>query len=761
MFTPVKVQNFAQFENEYGSTTSGELADQVRQFFINGGATAYVCRVAHNADKAAITLKAEDGTSVLKLVARDPGELGNAIRARVDYDTADPERTFNLTLFRRVQKPDGTFGEDESEALSNLSMNPTSPDYVVTRVAAASALVSAEVIGAPGTKAGVSIAGYVLPKTEATVKTEIDALMAGGKNSIRIAIGDHPPVPVILQTTAGIVAPNEQNKIATRWTGDINGALAANSILDQVTVAITAATLAGGGIEDLRLLQITCATAAVRVLPANAADLTAGIGLGVGAGGIEGDTYGDRRPAPSGYVARNGSSADTWKALRSFCAQKRDKLTDFTLTDDSGDPAHTGVATIALVGGNVAMVDATTLSLANARGALDVVAKAINDNCNKRWAVKRMGNRLVLTPLYGSDNTGVAAGVALTTATVDLAAAGLPFANAGTPKNVAAYSVGKPGGVAGLGTFQDAATAVLGTNGTLPEVADYDDAFEAIEQNVDLFNLMVLPRADGQDETKRQPLWGSASAFCAKKRAFLIVDPPESWTTVDLAEAKVNDLRIGIETRNSAAYWPRLKIDDGSKTGKSIDPAGSIAGLMARIDANRGVWKAPAGLEATVRGVTGVDRRLTDPENGSINPKALNALRVFPAGVVAWGARTLVGFDGSGNIDDKYVPVRRTMLFIEESLYRGLAFAVFEPNDEQLWSQIRLAAGSFMNGLFRQGAFAGSKSSDAYKVFCDATTTTATDINLGIVNVVVAFAPLKPAEFVILTVKQLAGQVQV
>ena len=182
---------------------------------------------------------------------------------------------------------------------------------------------------------------------------------------------------------------------------------------------------------------------------------------------------------------------------------------------------------------------------------------------------------------------------------------------------------------------------------------------------------------------------------------------------------------------------------------------------MARIDANRGVWKAPAGLEATVRGVTGVDRRLTDPENGSINPKALNALRVFPAGVVAWGARTLVGFDGSGNIDDKYVPVRRTMLFIEESLYRGLAFAVFEPNDEQLWSQIRLAAGSFMNGLFRQGAFAGSKSSDAYKVFCDATTTTATDINLGIVNVVVAFAPLKPAEFVILTVKQLAGQVQV
>jgi phage tail sheath protein FI len=128
---------------------------------------------------------------------------------------------------------------------------------------------------------------------------------------------------------------------------------------------------------------------------------------------------------------------------------------------------------------------------------------------------------------------------------------------------------------------------------------------------------------------------------------------------------------------------------------------------------------------------------------------------------VLWGARTLVGFDGSGNIDDKYIPVRRTMLMIEESLYRGLHFAVFEPNDEPLWAQIRLAAGSFMNGLFRQGAFAGSKSSDAYFVMCDSSTTTPNDINLGIVNVIVGFAPLKPAEFVVITVKQIAGQAQV
>ena len=192
-----------------------------------------------------------------------------------------------------------------------------------------------------------------------------------------------------------------------------------------------------------------------------------------------------------------------------------------------------------------------------------------------------------------------------------------------------------------------------------------------------------------------------------------------------------------------------------------MDPSGAMAGVMARTDGNRGVWKAPAGLEATIRGVTGVQHQMTDPENGVINPAALNAIRLFPAGVVSWGARTLVGFNGSGNVDDKYLPVRRTMLMIEEALARGLRFAVFEPNDEPLWAQIRLAAGSYMNGLFRQGAFAGAKSTDAYFVQCDSTTTTATDINLGIVNVLVGFAPLKPAEYVVLTVKQIAGQVQV
>ena len=196
--------------------------------------------------------------------------------------------------------------------------------------------------------------------------------------------------------------------------------------------------------------------------------------------------------------------------------------------------------------------------------------------------------------------------------------------------------------------------------------------------------------------------------------------------------------------------WPRLRITDpASGLLRTIDPAGSVAGVAARIDGSRGVWKAPAGLESTVIGVRGVLTRISDPENGLVNPQAINVIRQFPTGIVIWGSRTLAGFDNSGENDYKYVPVRRFALFLEESLYRGLQFAVFEPNDEPLYQQIRLAAGAFMNNLFRRGAFQGQKASEAYFVKCDRETTTQNDINLGIVNVIVGFAPLKPAEFVV------------
>ena len=126
---------------------------------------------------------------------------------------------------------------------------------------------------------------------------------------------------------------------------------------------------------------------------------------------------------------------------------------------------------------------------------------------------------------------------------------------------------------------------------------------------------------------------------------------------------------------------------------------------------------------------------------------------------MCWGARTLNGADVEAS-EWKYIPVRRFALFLEESLYRGTKWVVFEPNDEPLWSQIRLNVGAFMQSLFRQGAFQGLTPKDAYFVKCDGETTTQNDINNGIVNIVVGFAPLKPAEFVIIQIQQIAGQIQ-
>ena len=215
---------------------------------------------------------------------------------------------------------------------------------------------------------------------------------------------------------------------------------------------------------------------------------------------------------------------------------------------------------------------------------------------------------------------------------------------------------------------------------------------------------------------------------------------------------------------NGAAYFPRLKLPDplNGYQMRTFAPCGVVAGLYSRTDVARGVWKAPAGTEARLIDVQGAAYLLTDSENGVLNPLGLNCFRTFPVfGTVSWGARGLwPALSRRPASEWKYIPVAPWRSFLEESLYRGLKWVVFEPNDESLWSQIRLNVGAFMHNLFRQGAFQGKTPRDAYFVKCDKETTTQNDINLGIVNIVVGFAPLKPAEFVIIKIQQMAGQIQ-
>ena len=272
---------------------------------------------------------------------------------------------------------------------------------------------------------------------------------------------------------------------------------------------------------------------------------------------------------------------------------------------------------------------------------------------------------------------------------------------------------------------------------------------------VDLFNLLCVP-----GETAVAAL-SSLEGYCHDHRAFLIADCPEDATFATMRTGPNPNITTDPAV-NAAFYfpWPIAPDPLSENRPTSHPPCGFVAGIYARTDASRGVWKAPAGTDASLTGVIGVKVPLTDTENGVLNPQAVNCIRSFNVyGTVIWGARTLRGNDEIGS-EWKYIPVRRSALFIEESLYRALKWVVFEPNDEPLWAQIRLNVGAFMHDLFRQGAFQGKTPQEAYFVKCDKETTTQTDINRGIVNIVVGFAPLKPAEFVIIKIQQMAGQIE-
>jgi hypothetical protein len=281
----------------------------------------------------------------------------------------------------------------------------------------------------------------------------------------------------------------------------------------------------------------------------------------------------------------------------------------------------------------------------------------------------------------------------------------------------------------------------------------------ALEQ-ADLFNILCIPPYLSAGDVD-PGLISAAAAYCEKRRAMLLVDPPTGWISKEEAKKGIK-AGVGTTSKNAALYFPRLRQPNILRDNQFEDfvPCGAAAGTFARTDTQRGVWKAPAGLDAVLNNVPALSVDLTDPENGELNPLGVNCLRTMvPAGRVVWGSRTLQGDDRLAS-EWKYVPVRRTALYIEESLYRGTQWVVFEPNDEPLWAQIRLNVGAFMHNLFRQGAFQGTTPKDAYFVKCDKETTTQNDINLGIVNIVVGFAPLKPAEFVIIKLQQMAGQIQ-
>lgn len=301
-----------------------------------------------------------------------------------------------------------------------------------------------------------------------------------------------------------------------------------------------------------------------------------------------------------------------------------------------------------------------------------------------------------------------------------------------------------------------------GTNGTMPDKAAYDDVFGAFEKYRDI-NIICLPDQTW-NTSGEQAIIDAAVAHAEKmKSRMVIIDPPIG--TELKTEKSVTDLGFKPKTY-SVVYYPWTKVanpfynaetNPGVPTTVLVGPSGFAAGMWAKIDGRRGVWKAPAGVETSLLGVAGLQYLVEDGEQDSLNPLGINCLRKMPGfGPVIWGTRTLAT---KADPEWRYVPVRRTAIMIEQSIFNGIQWAVFEPNNHNLWASLRGNIGSFMDGLFRAGAFQGTKASDAYFVRCGlGDTMTQDDIDRGQVIVIVGFAPLKPAEFVIVRIQQKVAQ---
>ena len=721
--------SFADFERAFGGVTvDSELSHAVKHFFQNGGTEAYVVRAARDAASASVTLKnsTTGGTNVLELTASSEGVWGNNLRIDVDYATADPASLFNVGVTELVER-NGEMVPGRTETFGNLSLDSRHPNYAESVINARSQLVVATRPTIAFAGAGKSTSGVLAVADNLTG----NPLPPGYR--LAYTLNGQGPFEITINTPT---APGAS--LATALTAIANEVAAAINVASPPGVTVPPATPGGTTLEFTAKTDAThpAEHSSLHFLEASRNSATARLKLGSRNGGVEKDAAADFRPSPSGTVGVSGmpTAADGALILEVF---------------NGTASVKSGIA-LSIWGAGTTVV--TPLSreelVTHIQAAL--TTKAETEQLLKGATARLVAGTIQLRPGGTDPNVSFkVSGASATTLGLDSAAA----------RNVAAYGPGV--GVVALAQVQ----GNTGNNGVRPTSAELrgnqlnKTGLYALE-DVDMFNMLVVPEASlgsGMADVLTECL-----TYCDRRRAFMIIDVPENTRTFEQAQQWAGSSASPFRNKNTGLFFPRLRMPDplNPSVQMTYGAAGALAGLFARTDAERGVWKAPAGTSATIVGATGLSYTLNDRENGTLNPLGINCLRTFPViGTVNWGARTGRGADALAD-EYKYIPVRRLALFLEESLYRGTQWAVFEPNDEPLWAQIRLNLGAFMHTQFAQGAFQGRTPRDAYFVKCDKETTTQNDIDLGRVNIVVGFAPLKPAEFVVIQIQQIAGAIQ-
>jgi phage tail sheath protein FI len=729
---PIVINSYGDFERVFGGLwTPSTMSFAVKDFYLNGGAQAVIVRLYNP-----LFASEADRQAAFAAASADAETEADAIIAIVNGAVGDPADSILAAVEAAADAVPAVQAANKAAANSMLAATrdaaggpPSLSDLIAAANARATTLnagfdleiaATAAVVTAIGNTANGSSKAVVIDAMNAAIA----ALATTQEKAAGQAVADRAATKnnrnaMLTEATAAkddADAISQARKAAT--TGFVTSMQAASVVVPAPTadaLVVTGNTLAAAAAADVRAAVTDCAgaVAARRSEPPSGASMlalvTAAKPAAIAAGGNA------VAPLPNAILSRDGLTLQAAEP-----GAWGNKLRFRVSAGAPGSDAKTF---------NLTLLDGTT-------GRTEEFLGVSTDPVSSRYVanVLQDQSRLVRASVVPALPT--------------------PSADPPMPRNAfdPAFSVGV-----------DAAN--MATDGLSPTAAAYKGnegsktGMYALEKT-DLFNLLCIPPFTNVDDMDIAVVT-EAISYCQRKRAFMIVDSPSTWNSKDTAKAGFSAQPAGTSS-SAAMYFPRIRQRNALKDNQweNFAPCGAVAGVMSRTDAQRGVWKAPAGVDAGLVGVPDLSVNLTNAENGELNPLGLNCIRELPAaGRVVWGARTLQGDDRLAS-EYKYVPVRRLALYLEESLYRGLQWVVFEPNDEPLWGQVRLNVTSFMHRLFRQGAFAGTSPKDAYLVKCDKETTAQEDVNLGIVNILVGFAPLKPAEFVFIQLQQMAGQQQ-
>jgi phage tail sheath protein FI len=746
--TPTFITSFAEYQTKFGGYLSDSyLTHSVAQFYNNGGKKCYIVRICGSgAVSSNIIIRDRSGSPrpTLTISAKSEGTWGNDLDVVITDGTADPVNEFAVSVYKDQSSQPIPKLPLLLESFDNLSMNSSADNYVekVINNNAAYIKVNVDTTNLDNAQAGVSRGGT----------------LSIGNSAVLLKLG----IPNTGTETPGTAAGASDPATAGTSRSDVNPSTNPPADQRRFTININgdgAQTVVFSPLANTGAAVAAAIQTAVRALTANQPTNQPAYDQFTCAYQTTGsNTY----LLTSGTVGVNSSVVVTNATIDHISLLTGDYQFIIHL---NGDGPHL----VKLSGPIANGVDLSNAIQAAVQGLIpkrNSNADAFNNfNCTYvngnvegapflRLTSGKAGvaSSVRITNGPGSSNIATLLRIGLTNGGIEIGGtASLRPANSRFPREYAGdteYHLGDAVSGPNIVSVQ------FGQDGSTPQASDYESAVTVGQSPLDTvrdINILSIPGIGIKSVVS------AAANYCSQRMdCFFVGDMDDSDDTPEDARDFINGLTV--KNSYAAVYYPWLVMTDptgNSPAGKAVPPSGFVCGLYAQIDARRGVWKAPAGTEAVIAGISGLVTDTTDMQQDILNPIGVNVIRSFPAaGTVVWGSRTLAT---RSNPEYRYIPVRRTAIFLEQSIYAGIQWAVFEPNDENLWASLRFNIGAFMMRQFRAGAFQGKSPNDAFYVRCDSKTTTQADIDAGVVNIIVAFAPLKPAEFIVLQLTQKAG----